>query len=84
MSDNQNQSSTEVSQYQEHHLAAIVFLCSIYGLLSLTAVVGNVAIIWIICEYINWLGFEVKCYLRFKSFLVLVCHDGYRSLEKRL
>ena len=48
----ENQTVTEVSQYQEHHLVTIVLLCSIYGLLSLTAFLGNMALIWIICESI--------------------------------
>ena len=49
----ENQTVTEVSQYQEHHLVTIVLLCSIYGLLSLTAFLGNMALIWIICESIS-------------------------------
>ena len=40
-----------VSPYQHHHVAVIVFLCCVYGLLSLTAFFGNVMVIWIICEY---------------------------------
>ena len=36
--------------YQNHHPVTIVFLCVVYGFLSLTAFLGNAMVIWIICK----------------------------------
>eukprot|EP00095_Tigriopus_kingsejongensis_P009677 maker-scaffold84_size396325-snap-gene-0.19 protein:Tk09677 transcript:maker-scaffold84_size396325-snap-gene-0.19-mRNA-1 annotation:"tachykinin-like peptides receptor 99d-like" len=38
----------EVSAYQNHPLGVIVLLCIIYGLISLTAFLGNILVLWII------------------------------------
>ncbi len=41
----------QLETWQHHHPATIVVLCFIYGMLSLTAFVGNVLVIWIICKH---------------------------------
>ena len=40
----------EVSEYQTHHPAVVVFLCIVYAVLSLVAFAGNALVIWIIRE----------------------------------
>ena len=46
--------STEVD-YGEHSVGTIISLSIAYGLLSLTAFVGNFIVIWIICKCKKWL-----------------------------
>ena len=41
----------EVSEYQTHHPAVVVFLCIVYAVLSLVAFAGNALVIWIIREF---------------------------------
>ena len=46
-------SSEDVSygnEYQQHHVATIITFCLIYGMISLSAFLGNVMVIWIICK----------------------------------
>ncbi len=38
---------------QQHHPATVAVLCSIYGLISLTAFAGNALVIWIIGDIEN-------------------------------
>ena len=42
----------EVSEYQTHHPAVVVFLCIVYAVLSLVAFAGNALVIWIIREFL--------------------------------
>ncbi|XP_059096969.1 RYamide receptor-like isoform X2 [Tigriopus californicus] len=42
------ETTKQISQYQSHHIGTVVLLCLIYGLISLTAFVGNVLVLWII------------------------------------
>ena len=42
----------EVSEYQTHHPAVVVFLCIVYAVLSLVAFAGNALVIWIVCEFL--------------------------------
>ena len=47
-----NESSVEDNtNFGEHNITAIVVLTMIYGLLSLTACVGNLLVIWIIGKW---------------------------------
>ena len=43
----------EVSEYQTHHPAVVVFLCIVYAVLSLVAFTGNALVIWIIRELVE-------------------------------
>ena len=47
--DSMSENSTEVD-YGEHSVGTIISLSIAYGLLSLTAFVGNFIVIWIICK----------------------------------
>ena len=49
--DSMSANSTEVD-YGEHSVGTIISLSIAYGLLSLTAFVGNFIVIWIICKSI--------------------------------
>ena len=42
----------EISEYQTHHPAVVVFLCIVYAVLSLVAFAGNALVIWIIREFV--------------------------------
>ena len=49
--DENNTTNNEASvNFSQHNLTAIIALSVIYGLLSLTACVGNLLVIWIIGE----------------------------------
>ena len=60
---NENENSTTSNEadvnFGQHNLTAIILLSLIYGLLSLTACVGNLLVIWIIG----------KCFLYFCNYL---------------
>ena len=50
--DSINSSSIEkVRDFGAHSVWTIVSLSIVYGLLSLTAFVGNTLVIWVICKY---------------------------------
>ena len=42
-------------EFQKHSVWTIVSLSIVYGLLSLTAFVGNTLVIWVICKYPSFL-----------------------------
>ena len=46
-----NETAVEDNKFGKHNITAIVVLTMIYGLLSLTACVGNLLVIWIIGKW---------------------------------
>ena len=47
-------------EFQKHSVWTIVSLSIVYGLLSLTAFVGNTLVIWVICKYPSFLENETR------------------------
>ena len=58
--------------FSQHNLTAIIVLSLIYGLLSLTACIGNLLVIWIIgkCVFVFYL--ERKCILLYKIWNIII------------
>lgn len=82
---------TERRDYGDHSVWTIVSLSVVYGLLSLTAFVGNTLVIWIICKSLNrialgqiflhetclWMGFGLiqSKSINMSLFFLLLCKD---------
>jgi hypothetical protein len=49
--------------FQQHHVATVVVLCCLYAALTITALLGNILVIWIVRESHMYLQLvcTVKC-----------------------